>query len=429
MEKLKMKYEPRIIDKPLAENFNDLPAILIEGAKAVGKTATASRLANTIMSLDNPQIKMLLQNNPDAIMTAKKPVLIDEWQLEPELWSYVRHQIDDGLKEGSILFTGSSIRVNSRIHSGAGRIVRMKMRPYSVQERQMSDQYISVNKLLSGSNYQASGFSNKTLDDYLDEIFKSGFPGIRNKKKKARQLLIRDYVNNIIQHGFEENGFVVKEPETLRSWMKAYAAATATTTSYKKIMETAMANSELSPSRPTADFFKEALQILCVIDDIPSFIGMGWIFPALSKSPKHFMLDPAVMMSLLDVTKDQLTDFEVDKHIGKINSDMIGQLMENLVYQSLVVYADALDAHLCHFRDSKGRHEIDFILQKGRNLVLFEVKTNPNVKDSYVKHLNWFDDLAKDEYSISKVLLNTGQVAYQRQEDKVQVVPIAMLGL
>lgn len=150
------------------------------------------------MSLDNPQVKMLLRNNPAAILQARRPVLIDEWQLEPNLWSYVRHAIDDGLEEGSVLFTGSSIRVNSRIHSGAGRIIRMKMRPYSVQERQMSQNYVSVNKLLNDPNYKASGFNDKKLNDYLDEIFRSGFPGIRNKRPKARELLIRDYINNIV---------------------------------------------------------------------------------------------------------------------------------------------------------------------------------------------------------------------------------------
>lgn len=187
---------------------------------------------------------------------------------------------------------------------------------------------------MNDPTYQVTGFSTQKLDNYLDEIFRSGFPGIRARSPKAGELLIRDYVNNIVQHDFEENGFTAKEPETLRSWMRAYAAAIATTTSYKKIIDTAMA------------------------------------------------------MSLLDVTKEQLTDFDVNKHIGKINSDLIVQLMESLVYQSLIVYADALDAHLCHFRDSKGRHEIDFILQKGRKLILFEVKTNSNVKDSYVRHLN-----------------------------------------
>lgn len=424
-----MEYEPRIIDKPLTENFKELPAILIESAKAVGKTVTASRLAKTVMSLDNPQIKMLLQNNPASLLSAPKPVLIDEWQLESELWSFVRHQVDDGLANESILFTGSSIRVDASIHSGAGRIVRMKMRPYSIQERQMVNQYISVNKLLNDPTYQATGINDKKLDDYLDEIFRSGFPGIRKRSAKARELLIRDYVNNIIQHDFEENGFAIRKPATLRTWMKSFAGAIATTTSYKKIIDTAMANNEPTPSRPTADFFREALKILYIIDDVPAFIGMGKLFPALTKAPKHFMLDPAIAMNLLDMTKDQLTNFDVNKHVGKINSDMIGQLMESLVYQSLIVYADALDAHLTHFRDSKGRHEIDFILQKGRKLVLFEVKANPNIKNSYVKHLNWFEEKVKEEYQVSKVLLNTGQVAYQRQDDHVQVVPIAMLGI
>lgn len=424
-----MEYEPRIIDKPLTENFKELPAILIEGAKVVGKTVTASRLAKTVMSLDNPQIKMLLQNNPASLLSAPKPVLIDEWQLEPELWSFVRHQVDDGLANESILFTGSSIRVDVRIHSGTGRIVRMKMRPYSIQERNMVNQYISVNKLLNDPTYQATGINDKKLDDYLDEIFRSGFPGIRKRSAKARELLIRDYVNNIIQHDFEENGFAIRKPTTLRTWMKSFAGAIATTTSYKKIIDTAMANNERTPSRPTADFFREALKILYIIDDVPAFIGMDKLFPTLTKAPKHFMLDPAIAMNLLDVTKDQLTNFDVNKHVGKINSDMIGQLMESLVYQSLIVYADALDAHLTHFRDSKGRHEINFILQKGRKLVLFEVKANPNVKNSYVKHLNWFEEKVKEEYQVSKVLLNTGQVAYQRQDDHVQVVPIAMLGI
>lgn len=424
-----MQYNPRIIDAPLREDFKELPAILIEGAKAVGKTATASQIARTTFNLDNPQIRMLLENNPDMIVSSQKPVLIDEWQLEPNLWSYVRHQVDQGMPNSSILFTGSSVRVNSRIHSGAGRIVRMKMRPYSVQERNMSEQYVSVKRLLEEPDYKASGISKMTLNDYLDEIFRSGFPGIRDKSPKARELLIRDYVNNIIQHDFEENGFSIKEPQLLRAWMRAYAAAIGTTTNYKKIIETAMANSGQAPSRPTADFFREALKILFIIDDVPAFIGIGKLFPALSKAPKHFMLDPAIAMNLLEIDKSQLTDLNVDKHVGKINSDMIGQIIESLVYQSLIVYADALDAHLYHFRDSKGRHEIDFILQKGKKLVLFEVKTSPNVRDSYVRHLNWFDDLAGDEYQISKVLLNTGQVSYRREEDKVQVVPIAMLGI
>ena len=149
---------------------------------------------------------------------------------------------------------------------------------------------------MNDPTYQVTGFSTQKLDNYLDEIFRSGFPGIRARSLKAGELLIRDYVNNIVQHDFEENGFTAKEPETLRSWMRAYAAAIATTTSYKKIIDTAMANNEKTPSQPTANFYRDALEILYVIDDVPAFIGMGKLFPALTKAPKHFMLDPAIAM-------------------------------------------------------------------------------------------------------------------------------------
>jgi predicted AAA+ superfamily ATPase len=125
-------YTKRIIDSVLKEYLTELPAILIEGAKAVGKTMTCSHLSKTVFSLDNSPTRLLLTSAPETILNSDPPVLIDEWQLAPELWSYIRHKIDDGLKPGSVLFTGSSIKVNSRIHSGAGRIIRMTLRPDNV---------------------------------------------------------------------------------------------------------------------------------------------------------------------------------------------------------------------------------------------------------------------------------------------------------
>ena len=142
-------YEKRLIDSILKEYVDELPAILLEGAKAVGKTETCKQLASTEYSMDNAAQRELLQNNPDIILQNSKPVLIDEWQLAPSLWSDVRHAVDDGLPNGSVLFTGSSIRVNSRVHSGAGRIIRLKLRPYSIEERNLSDSYIRIADLFN----------------------------------------------------------------------------------------------------------------------------------------------------------------------------------------------------------------------------------------------------------------------------------------
>ena len=421
-------YEKRLIDSILKEYVDELPAILLEGAKAVGKTETCKQLASTEYRMDNAAQRELLQNNPDIILQNSKPVLIDEWQLAPSLWSYVRHAVDDGLPNGSVLFTGSSIRVNSRVHSGAGRIIRLKLRPYSIEERNLSDSYIRIEDLFNfDSKATVNGETDKTLVDYLDEIYRSGFPGIRNKSERIQKVLLKSYVTNIAEHEFEENGFKILNPHSLLAWMRIYAASIGTETKQSTLINAATA-SDAIPSAPTVSKYREALEILDITDEVQPFLPMEKIYGNLAKGTKHFMLDPAIALSLLGVEKDELIDYQVPKYVSKFHQTLTGQLIESFVYQSLVVYADVNDAQLSYYRNSRGTREIDFILQKGHRLILFEVKTNPDVKDSYVRHLNWFEDEIGDEFKVTKVLLNTGRYAYTRQEDHVHVIPLALLG-
>ena len=421
-------YEKRLIDSILKEYVDELPAILLEGAKAVGKTETCKQLASTEYSMDNAAQRELLQNNPDIILQNAKPVLIDEWQLAPSLWSYVRHAVDDGLPNGSVLFTGSSIRVNSRVHSGAGRIIRLKLRPYSIEERNLSDSYIRIADLFNfGSKATVNGETDKTLVDYLDEIYRSGFPGIRNKSERIQKVLLKSYVTNIAEHEFEENGFKILNPHSLLAWMRIYAASIGTETKQSTLINAATA-SDAIPSAPTVSKYREALEILDITDEVQPFLPMGKIYGNLAKGTKHFMLDPAIALSLLGVEKDELLDYQVPKYVSKFHQTLTGQLIESFVYQSLVVYADVNDAQFSYYRNSRGTREIDFILQKGHRLILFEVKANPDVKDAYIRHLNWFEDEIGDEFKVTKVLLNTGRYAYTRQEDHVHVIPLALLG-
>jgi predicted AAA+ superfamily ATPase len=120
-------------------------------------------------------------------------------------------------------------------------------------------------------------------------------------------------------------------------------------------------------------------------------------------------------------------EYKQPKHLSKFNITFIGQLMESLVYQSLRVYADFFDGKLSHFRDDRNKREIDFILQVGQNVLLFEVKTTPSPSDDQVQHMNWFAEKLGDEFKVIKILLNTGPYAYTRNKDNVHVVPISQL--
>jgi predicted AAA+ superfamily ATPase len=424
-----MTYRKRIIDDRLKRMVAGSPAVLLEGAKAVGKTETAKQVAKTVIHLDSPQDNELYRSAPSLILSEEKPVLLDEWQTAPELWNYIRHQVDDGLADSSVIFTGSSIKVNANVHSGSGRIIRMRMRPYSIEERQMADRYVRISDLFTGKNVTPLR-TNLTILDYIDEIYRSGLPGIHDiEDEEIRSAQIKSYVENLAEHDFVENGFTIRNKIGFKAWLTAYSAASGTPTAFAKILDVAASRTSEAPSEDTQLTYRNALETLYFIEELQPFAGLGKLGKELSKKPKHFLMDPSFVVTLLDVPREKLTDYQAPAHISKFNPTFLGQLIESLVYQSLTVYADANQAELYQYRDSRGTREIDFIMQKQKHLILFEVKSDSTAKSEYVKHLNWFADVAeRDGYDVTKVLLYAGNTAVQREYDGVIVIPIGLLG-
>src|SRR5688572_6995184 len=176
-----MTYRRRIIDDVLDELFPHLAAVALEGAKGVGKTATASERAATVLSLTDPALRETVATDFDYVARVATPVLIDEWQLEPSVWYRGRQAVDDDSSGGRFLLAGSAaVAPGVRIHSGAGRIVSLPMRPLSFAERKISETTISLRTLLSGGKPPITGSTDVGLERYVDEILRSGFPGIRD---------------------------------------------------------------------------------------------------------------------------------------------------------------------------------------------------------------------------------------------------------
>jgi len=145
-----MKYIRRILDDELDELLSGLAAVSIEGPKAVGKTATALQRARTIYRLDDPAQRQLAGADPSRLATGETPILIDEWQRLPESWDAVRRAVDDDPSANRFLLTGSATPADPPTHSGAGRIVRLRMRPWSLAERGAGPPTVSLRRLLAG---------------------------------------------------------------------------------------------------------------------------------------------------------------------------------------------------------------------------------------------------------------------------------------
>jgi uncharacterized protein len=161
-----MKYRRRIVDDDLDELFTGLLALVLEGPKGVGKTETATQRARSIEKLDVESVRVLFAADPSRLARLAPPVLLDEWQRFPEVWDLVRREVDRDPSPERFLMTGSATPSERPTHSGAGRIVRVRMRPLSLVERNLTKPTVSLSDLLENSNTPISGTSSVDIVQY-----------------------------------------------------------------------------------------------------------------------------------------------------------------------------------------------------------------------------------------------------------------------
>ena len=137
------------MDQQLTAALGEVAAVAVEGPKGVGKTAAATRQAVSVIRLDDDSQRQAFEADPNRIRSLASPLLIDEWQRSPQAWDVARRWVDDGAPTGSVILTGSAHPAGAAIHSGAGRIVPLRMRPLSLAERFPGTATVSLGGLLS----------------------------------------------------------------------------------------------------------------------------------------------------------------------------------------------------------------------------------------------------------------------------------------
>lgn len=147
-----MDYRPRIVDAELAARLTSSGAVVIEGPRACGKTSTARQVAASEVLLDiDRSARQAIAVDPSLVLAGDTPRLVDEWQLEPELWNHVRRAIDERSQPGQFILTGSALPADDVTrHTGAGRLSRLRMRPMSLFETNHSSGSVSLADLLEG---------------------------------------------------------------------------------------------------------------------------------------------------------------------------------------------------------------------------------------------------------------------------------------
>jgi predicted AAA+ superfamily ATPase len=422
-----ISYRRRIVDAELDELMPGLPALSLEGPKAVGKTETASRRASTVYRLDERDQLVVAGADPRRLLEGEPPILIDEWQHLPESWDLVRRAVDEGAAPGRFLLTGSVSPQQKPTHSGAGRIVIVRMRPLSLFERGIASPTVSLSELIAGRRRSISGQTDITLEGYVNEILASGFPGLRKLSGRPLRAQLDSYLARIVDREFPEAGHRIRNPQALRRWMTAYAAASSTTTSYEKIRDAAMSGEGEKPNKKATMPYRDVLERLWIVDPVPAWLPTRNQISRLSAPPKHQLVDPALAARLLGVDASALLDASPVGPPIQRDGTLLGALFESLVTLDVRVYAQRAEAAVRHFRTWAGEREVDLIVQRadGR-VVAIEVKLARTIDDAAVSHLLWLRHEIGDDL-LDAVVITTGGQAFRRA-DGIAVVPAALLG-
>lgn len=420
-------YLQRVVDDELDELLPGIAAIAIEGPKGVGKTATAVRRARTVHRLDDPGQRAVAEGDPLRLVAGDQPVLIDGWQRVPESWDVVRRAVDADHRPGQYLLTGSATPDDLPTHSGAGRIVTVRMRPLTLSERGVGTPTVSLRELLSGRRPRIEGTTEVSLEDYVREIVASGFPGMRHLADRPLRAQLDGYIERIIEREFTEMGRRVRNPAVLRRWMTAYAAASSTTATYETIRDAATGGYGEKPAKTTTQPYNDVLQRLWIVEPVPAWFPTRNQVSRLNAPPKHQLADPALAARLLGVGIDALLAGRTDRLPVPRDGTLLGALFESLVTLDVRVFAQASEASVSHLRTKGGEREVDLIVARDDHRVVgIETKLARRIDDDGVRHLRWLGDQLGDEL-LDAVIITTGPEAYRRP-DGVAVVPLALLG-
>lgn len=415
-----MQYRERTVDRELDLLLAQAPAIALDGPKGVGKTATAARRAQTTWMLDDPDQRQIAEADFGLNTLPVGTVLIDEWQRLPAVWDSVRRRVDAGVPPGRFLLTGSATPIDvAGAHSGAGRILSLRMRPMALHERGISSPTVSLSGLLSGTAGVVTGRAELTLSDYAEAMVSSGFPGILTAAPRLRRGLLDAYVQRVIDRDMAEQGYSVRRPEVLRRWLAAYAASSSTTTAYSRLLDATTAGDGQQPAKTTTIAYRDHLTQLWLLDPVPGWTPSHNAIRRVQQAPKHQLADPALAARLLNLSAEAL--------VGPAGAYMAGPLFESLVTLGIRVSAQAAEATVSHVRLDGGDREVDLVVQGvDGQIVGIEVKLAPQVSDADVRHLLWLREQMPDTV-VDLIVVTTGAVAYRRQ-DGVAVVPLALLG-
>lgn len=391
-----------------------VPAVLVVGPRGCGKTTTASRHAATTLRLDRPNERGVVTADPDvAIAAGSRPLLIDEWQLAPEVLGAVKRAVDLDFTAGQFVLTGSARSdLVTTGWAGTGRVVRLAM--WGLTQRELEGRGHEEATVLDLA--LDPGAAMPTITDapdfrvYVDRALRGGLPQVATADSATKRSRLLDaYVDQLVTRDVETVS-PRRNPAMLRTALRAIAASSGGIPAVERLIEAT------GLDRATIAAYDGVFEALMVTERVPPYLGNR--LNRLAKRPKRYVTESSLLGPLLGV----------DERTATRDIDVLGRLLDTYVAAQLrpLVELTAPRARLLHLRDTNGEHEVDLILEHpDGSVVACEVKATAAPDRSDARHLRWLADRLGPLFRRG-IVFHTGPRSFQHDDD-IWFLPIAVL--
>ena len=419
------KYIPRIVDDKIEKYLNTFGAVCVEGPKWCGKTWTSAYHSNSEIYIGDPagnfQNRNLAEMSPDIVLDGERPRLIDEWQEVPSLWDAVRHKVDQTGVKGQFIMTGSATPNHKGImHSGTGRIARIRIAPMSLWESGDSCGRVSLKELCNGK-ITPSMTGEVDIEMLVALIIRGGWPGSLDLTPEQASLLPAEYLSAVLADDVYRLDGIKRDIHKMELLLRSLARNESTTASVKTLIRDISTEDGEDIDSNTVATYLDIFRRLFLIENQPPFATNIRSSVRVKQAEKHHFVDPSLTCALLKATPSGL--------IGDLET--LGFLFEALCERDLRIYAESFNGKLYHYQDYRNR-EIDAVIElENGSWCAFKIKLGANQIDSAAENLLSLQREISDEAgsvppSVLCVICGLSSAAYQRA-DGVFVVPITAL--
>lgn len=350
---------PREITSQIKSMLGKFPVVTVTGPRQCGKSTLLRHEFSSYkyVSLEEPDIRRFALEDPRGFLSNfSTPLVIDEAQYAPDLFSYIQTRVDDAQETGMYILSGShNFLLMERIsQSLAGRVAILTLLPFSIQELQAVEQ----------------------LPQQVNPwLFTGGFPRIWDKRIDPT-----DYFPNYIQTYLERDVRLVKNISDLFQFEKFLRLCAGRVGQLLNLNSLAV---EAGISVPTVKAWLSVLEASYAIFLLqPYYKNFN---KRLVKSPKLYFYDTGLVCSLLGISNaEQLTTFY-----------MRGELFENMVIAEYAkkTFFTGHRPQMYFWRDTN-QNEIDLLIEENADIRAVEIKSSSTLNPSFFKTLDSFSQLS-----------------------------------